>query len=135
MFLDASTVLNVEVPFMRVELKGVFAMSTACSQYLDAAKQALGVTSDYALGKALGLNHSAISNYRSGRSNFDDATAIKVARAAGIDPAEVFFAMQVERAKSDDARAVWSGLLEKFSKGFRWLALPANACGAWFPQV
>ncbi|RQM46552.1 hypothetical protein EHZ19_18735 [Paraburkholderia bannensis] len=110
-------------------------MTTVCSHYLDAAKQRLGVSSDYALGKSLGINHSAISNYRAGRSNFDDATAIKLAHAAGFDPAEILFAMQVERAKSDEARAVWSGLLEKFSKGFRLLALPANACGAWLPQV
>ncbi|CAG9221440.1 Helix-turn-helix domain-containing protein [Burkholderia gladioli] len=110
-------------------------MSMVCSHYLDEAKRKLALPSDYALAKALALSHSAISNYRSGRSNFDDLTAIKIAKAAGVEPAEVLFAMQVERAKSDETREVWTTLLEKFSKGFRWLALPANAYGAYSPQV
>ncbi|OMY79943.1 helix-turn-helix domain-containing protein [Burkholderia pseudomallei] len=107
-----------------------------CDYYLDLAKERAGLPSDYALSKALGASSGAtISNYRKGRSHFDDAMAIKIAHLCQIDPAEILFAMQIERAKSDEARAVWSGLLEKFSKGFRWLALPANACGALVPQV
>ncbi|MFA8363216.1 DUF3693 domain-containing protein [Burkholderia ubonensis] len=109
-------------------------MNTTC-RYLDAAKQRLGVQSDYALAKALGLRTTAISNYRSGRNHFDDATAIKVAHAAGLEPEVVLFAMQVERAKSDEARAVWASLLEKFSEGFRTLVLRANACGARLSRV
>jgi hypothetical protein len=107
-----------------------------CNYYLDLAKAKNGFPSDYALSKALGASStSVISNYRNGRSHFDDTMAIKIAYLCEIEPAEVLFAMQVERAKSDETRAVWSGLLEKFSKGFRWLALPANACGTWVPQV
>lgn len=106
-----------------------------CDHYLDLAKIKRDLPSDYALAKLLGVSPSGITNYRKGRSHFDDATAIKIAHLCEIEPAEVLFAMQVERAKSDEARAVWSGLLEKFSKGFRWLALPANACGALIPQV
>lgn len=109
-------------------------MSTTCN-YLDMAKKKLGVQSDYALAKTLGLRTTAISNYRAGRNHFDDATAIKIAHAIGLDPVEILAAMQVERAKSDEARAVWANLLEKISKGFRTLALRANACGAWVPQV
>lgn len=107
-----------------------------CDYYLDLAKQRQGLPSDYALGKALGVSSTAtISNYRKGRSHFDDNMAIKIAHLCEIEPAEVLFAMQVERAKNDETRAIWSGLLENISRGFRWLALPANACGAWVPQV
>ncbi|WP_176316744.1 helix-turn-helix domain-containing protein [Burkholderia vietnamiensis] len=106
-----------------------------CDHYLDLAKIKRDLPSDYALAKLLGVGQSAITNYRKGRSHFDDAMAIKIAHICEIEPAEVLFAMQVERAKNDEARAVWSGLLEKFSKGFRWLALPANACGTLIPQV
>ncbi|WP_175773420.1 helix-turn-helix domain-containing protein [Paraburkholderia phenazinium] len=106
-----------------------------CDHYLDLAKIKRDLPSDYALAKLLCVGQSAITNYRKGRSHFDDAMAIKIASICELEPAEVLFAMQVERAKNDEARAVWSGLLEKFSKGFRWLALPADACGAWVPQV
>lgn len=107
-----------------------------CNYYLDLAKSKSGLPSDYALSKALGASSTAtISNYRKGRSHFDDVMAIKIAALCEVEPAEVLFAMQVERAKNDEAREVWSGLLEKFSKGFRLLALPANACGTWLPQV
>ena len=107
----------------------------SCDHYLDLAKIKRDLPSDYALAKLLGVSPSGITNYRKGRSHFDDAMAIRLAYLCEIDPAEILFSMQVERAKSDEARAVWSGLLEKFSKGFRWLALPANACGTWVPQV
>jgi hypothetical protein len=106
-----------------------------CDYYLDLAKIKRDLPSDYALAKLLGASPSGITNYRKGRSHFDDAMAIKIAHICEIEPAEVLFAMQVERAKNDEARAVWSGLLEKFSKGFRLLALPANACGTWLSQV
>ncbi|WP_349632109.1 helix-turn-helix domain-containing protein [Burkholderia glumae] len=106
-----------------------------CDHYLDLAKIKRDLPSDYALAKLLGCAQSAITNYRKGRSHFDDAMAIKIAAVCEVAPEEVLFAMQVERAKSDEARAVWSGLLEKFSRGFRWLALPANAYGAYSPQV
>ncbi|MBR8137220.1 helix-turn-helix domain-containing protein [Burkholderia cenocepacia] len=109
-------------------------MNATCN-YLDLAKQKLGVQSDYALAKALGLRTTAISNYRSGRNHFDDATAIKLAHAIGLQPAELLAAMQVERAKTEETRAAWADLLEKISKGFRTLALRANACGALVPQV
>jgi len=107
----------------------------SCDHYLDLAKIKRDLPSDYALARLLGVSPSGITNYRKGRSHFDDAMAIKMAYLCEIEPAEILFAMQIERAKSDEARAVWSGLLEKFSKGFRWLALPANACGTLFSQV
>ncbi|MGS0971061.1 helix-turn-helix domain-containing protein [Burkholderia glumae] len=99
------------------------------------AKIKRDLPSDYALAKVLATSPSAISNYRNGRSHFDDAIALKIAALCEIDPAEVLCAMQVERAKTDETRAAWNGLLEKFSRGFRWLALPANAYGAYSPQV
>ncbi|MBB5469202.1 plasmid maintenance system antidote protein VapI [Paraburkholderia sp. CI2] len=110
-------------------------MNYTCDHYLDAAKTAQRLPSDYALAKMLGIRPSAISNYRMGRSNFDEETAIKVARLIGISPAEIFAAMQIQRAKSEEVRKVWEDVLEKISKGFRWLALPANACGVFSPQV
>ncbi|CAD9228386.1 Helix-turn-helix protein [Burkholderia cenocepacia] len=96
-------------------------------EWLDALKAHLDLPSDYAAAKLLGVTRSAVSHYRTGRTTFDDSTAIRVAELLGVDPAEVFASMQYERAKSDEARAVWASLLEKFSAGFRTLVLHANA--------
>jgi ribosome-binding protein aMBF1 (putative translation factor) len=103
--------------------------------YLDEAKRRLGLESDYALSKHLDIRQSTISGYRAGRSHFDETIALKIAQACNVDPMEVIASAAYERAKSDEARAILAGLLEKISTGFRWLALPANACGTWVPQV
>lgn len=88
------------------------------TQYLDSAKSVLGIGSDYALAKALGIRTTTISNYRSGRNHFDDATAIKIAAILKIDPLEVIAAANVERAKNDDARRVWVGLWDRLAANF-----------------
>ncbi len=87
-------------------------------QYLDQAKVRLHLPSDYALSKKLGVTTSAISNYRSGRSRIDDDVALKVAQILGLNPLEVIAAANVERAKTDEMRDMWRGLMEKFSTGF-----------------
>lgn len=92
-------------------------MSTTL-QYLDQAKERLHLPSDYALSKKLGVTTSAISNYRSGRSRIDDDVALKVAQILGLNPLEVIAAANVERAKTDEMRDMWRGLMEKFSTGF-----------------
>lgn len=104
-------------------------------EYLDEAKKCLGIESDYALSKRLDIRQSTISGYRAGRSHFDEATALKIAMVCGIEPMEVIAAASYERAKTPDVREIWMGAWEKFSRGFRLLALPANACGTWLPQA
>lgn len=86
--------------------------------YLDEAKARLGLPSDYALSKALGLTTSAISNYRKGRSRIDDDVALKLAALTGRDPLEVIAAANMERAKTPEMAAIWKGLMEKISKSF-----------------
>ncbi|HDR9032659.1 TPA: helix-turn-helix domain-containing protein [Burkholderia vietnamiensis] len=107
-------------------------------EWLDAVKARLDLPSDYAAAKALGVTRSTISGYRTGRSVFDEKTAIRVAEIMDIDPFEVIAAAHAESSRDDRTKAIWIHALEVFSKGlqgFRWLALPANACGAWAPQV
>ncbi|WP_186113239.1 helix-turn-helix transcriptional regulator [Burkholderia gladioli] len=104
-------------------------------EWLDAAKARLDLQSDYAAAKALGVTRSTISGYRTGRSVFDEKTCIRVAEILGIDPLEVIASARVESAKDAETRGVWMHALEIFSKGFRLLALPANAYGALSPQV
>ncbi|NML31815.1 helix-turn-helix domain-containing protein [Paraburkholderia antibiotica] len=104
-------------------------------EWLDAVKEALELPSDYAAASVLGVTRSAVSAYRNGKSTFDDETCIKVADILGVPRAAVLASMLAQRAKSEETRKVWIEVLEKFSKGFRKLALSANACGGLSPQA
>jgi transcriptional regulator with XRE-family HTH domain len=88
-------------------------------QYLDAVKRHLGIESDYALAKRLGFSQSAMSSYRTGRRVFDDDAALTVALALGVNPLQVIAAANAERSKTDEQKARWTGLMEKFSGSFR----------------
>lgn len=90
-------------------------------QYLDEAKRKLHIESDYALSKRLGCNTSTISNYRAGRSRMDDVIAVKVAEILEKNPLELLASLNLERAKDDEVKLVWKGILEKISKGFNGL--------------
>jgi ribosome-binding protein aMBF1 (putative translation factor) len=95
-------------------------------EYLDAAKAKLGIASDYALAKKLNMTTTAISNYRVGRSRMDDDVALKVAKILEIDPLEVIAAANVERSKTPEIKALWMGVMEKFSMGFNALISAAK---------
>jgi transcriptional regulator with XRE-family HTH domain len=88
-------------------------------EYLAACKTALGIESDYALAKALGVSQTGISNYRTGRSRMDDDVALKVAEILQLHPLQVIAAANAERAKTPEQKARWAEVMEKFSVSFR----------------
>lgn len=83
-------------------------------EYIDAVKQRRGVTSDYALAKELGVAKQTISNYRKGKTHFDDAVCRRVAEILGMHPGLVMLDMQRERAQTPEARTVWQEVFEGF---------------------
>lgn len=83
-------------------------------EFLDAVKEKLGIESDYALAKRLGLSLSSVSSYRTGRRFFDDDAALIIATALGIHPFQVIASVNAERAKTPEMRARWMGLIEGF---------------------
>jgi hypothetical protein len=87
-------------------------------EYLDAVKAAKGLTSDYQLAKLLGFPLSSVSSYRTGRRFFDDEAALTVAEVLGVNPLAVIAAANAERAKTEEQKARWTGLMEKFSASF-----------------
>ncbi|WP_175784544.1 helix-turn-helix domain-containing protein [Burkholderia ambifaria] len=105
------------------------------AQWLDAIKDHLSLPSDYAVAKYLGVTRAAVSRYRNGLSVFDEKTAIRVAELLDVQPFEVIASVNAESSRDERARHIWINALEIFSRGFRWLALPANACWACAPQV
>jgi plasmid maintenance system antidote protein VapI len=88
-------------------------------EYLDACKVELGIESDYALAKALGVAQSSVSNYRVGRSRIDDDVALTIARILHIEPIVVIAHANAERAKTPEQKAKWMDVAEKISMSFR----------------
>lgn len=101
-------------------------------EFLDAAKEKLGIESDYALAKRLGLQLSTVSGYRTGRRFFDDDAALIIATALDIHPFNVIAAVNAERAKTPEQRARWSGVMEKFAVSFNTLLLGRGPHAASF---
>ena len=58
-------------------------------QYLDAAKRALGIESDYALAQHLDMTPQAVSKLRNRPLVMSNTTAAKIAEILGVDPLKV----------------------------------------------
>lgn len=86
--------------------------------YLKQAKRRLGIESDYALAKALGISTQAVSKMQAGKHTMGDATALKIAEILGLPKAMVLADAHAEREKNPEIQAVWLGLVENISKGF-----------------
>jgi len=86
------------------------------SEFLDAICDRYTLTSDNQLSKKLGFSRAAISAYRHGKRSFDENSALRVAELLEIEPAVVCVCAQIERAKTDSARAVWESILAKFPR-------------------
>lgn len=82
-------------------------------EFLDQIKTAYSLDTDYKLGKLLGWTHTRISNYRKGRSRFDDATCEQVATMLHIDPLHVLAVVNAERTTSIKARTSWLRLAKE----------------------
>jgi hypothetical protein len=83
--------------------------------FLDRAKAAAGVTSDYALGvKVLGLKHTTnVTNWRKGRALPDIAATLKLCALTGDDPEHVVACLQSMRAANEDEADFWRHLADR----------------------
>ena len=89
-------------------------MQATTQRLIDAAKAFTGAPTDYRLSKQLGWTTSAVSNYRTGRSQLDTRALLQLAALLKMDAAEVVRHMaeiERERARTDEARAQWSEIL------------------------
>lgn len=103
------------------------------TEFLDEAKTRLNLPSDYALSKALGTTKQAISNYRNGKTSFDDTTALKVAELLKVDPAVVVAAAHAERARMPAEKAMWQSIYERLSKGLAVVLVGVGLAGGGAP--
>lgn len=79
-------------------------------EYLDAAKLALGVTSDYALAKHLELTPQAVSKLRMRGLVMGNTTAARVAQILSVPLARVIADCELERGSSPE---FWKGLRDR----------------------
>ena len=67
------------------------------------------------LAKSIGISAASLSNLRTGKGELSDETYIKLAKLAGVDPAEVLIEKH-ERKAGPEARAVWARINAAVSK-------------------
>lgn len=74
-------------------------------EWIDRAKNAAKIESDYAIAKVLGIHRATVSNYRKSRGLLDEEVSIKVAEIIGIPPEKVLIDQLAETVKTPSAKA------------------------------
>lgn len=67
------------------------------------------------LAKAVNVNHSSLSLLASGKSELSDDTYIKLAKLAGIDPAQVLIEKHLKKA-GPEAAPLWAKISQVMHK-------------------
>jgi plasmid maintenance system antidote protein VapI len=108
--------------------------------YCRAAKIKLGVTSDYALAKHLGVQRQTISNYVNGHRVFDNTMAARISEILDVDLVKVIADLELERGTNDElwkriARKVAAVAVVAIGAGSIGAPSPAPAQGTSVPTV
>jgi transcriptional regulator with XRE-family HTH domain len=80
------------------------------TELLDAARTALGVTTDAAFARELGVSRGTIANWKSGYSLPDTVMCATIAGLTGMPLAQVLGIVGEARAVSREEKAVWRKL-------------------------
>ena len=83
------------------------------AKVIDQAKEKLGVTSDYELGKKLGISKQRISAYRSGSQTANAYACARLADAIGVDPIALLAQVEAATEKNEARRNYWRALCER----------------------
>ena len=78
--------------------------------YLDDAKQRLGIDTDYKLAKILNAHRGLFSEYRHKKRVIDNYTAVKIAEILEIDPLKIIAIAESEKEKNEERREFWKQL-------------------------
>jgi transcriptional regulator with XRE-family HTH domain len=84
-------------------------------ELIERAQKRNGIKNMTGIAEAIGINQSSLSLLKSGKSELSDETYIKLAKLAGVDPAEVLIEKH-ERKAGPEARAVWARINAAVSK-------------------
>jgi plasmid maintenance system antidote protein VapI len=83
------------------------------SEYLDAAKARLNITSDYELAKRFGIPDANIPGMRDESRKVSIDVAFKLAITLELDPAQVVADLEMQRAKNPTRRAFWDSFMSR----------------------
>lgn len=83
------------------------------NEYLDAAKQTLGISSDYELAKRMEIPTSYLPTMRSGKRHVPIDVAFKIAITLNLDPARVVADLESQRASKGKRGEFWKGFLSR----------------------
>lgn len=83
------------------------------NEYLDAAKRAMEITSDYELAKRLEISRQRVSAYRNGKEWPDAYIAAKLAITLELDPASVIADLEAQKETDPKRRSFWVGFLSR----------------------
>ena len=86
-------------------------------QLIVAAKQRMGLTSDYKLAQALGVSSSRVSALANGKKPADEAEISMLAEMANVDLRVALAAVHQSREKNPAKRAYWERISMQFALG------------------
>jgi transcriptional regulator with XRE-family HTH domain len=84
---------------------------------LDKAKDIHSLKSDYKLALVMGISQTALIHYRAGKSLPDARVISKICELTGDDAALLAAEIEAQRAKTDEARALWTSIARRLSLG------------------
>lgn len=82
---------------------------------LDKAKLIHRLPSDYKLALVMGISQTALIHYRAGKSLPDPRTITKLCALTGDDPEILAAEIEAQRAKTDEAKALWMGIAKRLT--------------------
>lgn len=84
-------------------------------ELLNATKKALGIETDYALAKALGIRGTGkISHWRTGRNRPDVDVCFQIAEILNLEPQAVITAVRLEGSSTPEEKTFWARYAKKY---------------------
>lgn len=83
------------------------------SEYLDATKAAIGVSSDYELAQRIGVRRQRISAYRNGTDWPENYVIMQLAIALRADPVAVLADLESQREKRPERAEFWRSFISR----------------------
>lgn len=84
---------------------------------IDSAKVSGRIETDYRLAKIIGINQSALGNYRAGRSLPDERVLAQLCALSGDDVAVFAALIQAERARTPQGKTLWETIAKRLMDG------------------
>lgn len=107
LWLSQSCILRNPVNPWRYRHMDAQVVTDVTNRLLDRYAEANGLTSDYAIAKALGCANATVRNYRRNITKMDATTATQIAECLRIEPLQVIAAVELERSEKPRTRNVW----------------------------